>query len=421
MKTLRIITIILIFLMTNSIFASDWSQYLGPDRNSVSNEKGLLRSWPAEGPKVLWTIPLGEGFGGAAVSEGKIYVYDRVEDKTNILRCLDINTGKEEWTFSNEAPGSVSYDGTRAVPTIDGSRIYICDLFGNFHCLDKNTHKILWKTNIWTDFGGTDLPRWAIAQNPLIYKNMVIVASQTPGAGVVAFDKQKGDVIWKTPGLPGVPGYVSPLVVKIKGEDHLIMITAMNFMNRDQKGAITAFDPKTGTQLWTYTKWQCTIPIPNVTVISDNQLFITGGYKAGGTIMEINKNGSSYEVKEIMHAPDYSTHVHPAILYKGYLYGHCSNNEQRDGFVCMDLEGNIKWKTGKKPGFDKGGFILVDDMIISSDGEKMLYLIDPDPTELKVLAKAELLETKQAWAPLALSDGKLIIRDQKQMKCVVVK
>ena len=87
----------------------------------------------------------------------------------------------------------------------------------------------------------------------------------------------------------------------------------------------------------------------------------------------------------------------------------------------MDLNGNIKWKTGKKPFFDKGGMILVDDMIISSDGEKMLYLIGPDPAEFKVLAQAKLLDTKQSWGPLALSDGKLIIRDQKQMKCVVVK
>jgi hypothetical protein len=87
----------------------------------------------------------------------------------------------------------------------------------------------------------------------------------------------------------------------------------------------------------------------------------------------------------------------------------------------MDLSGNINWKTKRKPDFDKGGYILADDMIISSDGEKMLYLIEPTPDEFRVLAQAELLDTKQSWAPLALSDGKLIIRDQKQMKCVLVK
>jgi outer membrane protein assembly factor BamB len=87
----------------------------------------------------------------------------------------------------------------------------------------------------------------------------------------------------------------------------------------------------------------------------------------------------------------------------------------------MVFAGNIKWKTKRKPGFDKGGFILVDDMIISSDGEKMLYLIDPTPAGFKVLAQAELLDTKQSWAPLALSNGMLVIRDQKQMKCILLK
>ena len=138
--------------------------------------------------------------------------------------------------------------------------------------------------------------------------------------------------------------------------------------------------------------------------------------------MQINKNVDSYTVEEILHTKEFETHAHPAILYKGHLYGHCTNNTGKmDGFICMDLDGNIKWKTGKKPFFDKGGMILVDDMIISSDGSKMLFLIDPTPEGFKVLAQAEVLDTKQAWAPLALSDGKLIIRDQKQMKCVVVR
>ena len=117
----------------------------------------------------------------------------------------------------------------------------------------------------------------------------------------------------------------------------------------------------------------------------------------------------------------FGSHAHPAILYKDHLYVHASDVFVRNGFMCMDLKGNIKWQTGKDPGFDKGGFILADDMIISSDGEKMLYLIDPSPEAFKVLAKAELLDTKQSWAPLALSDGKLVIRDQKQMKCILLK
>lgn len=422
MRVARAIAALTIFLLfaANFAYASDWPQYLGPNRNAVSGEKGLLRSWPAEGPKVLWTIPLGEGFGGPAISEGKVYVYDRVEDKTNILRCLDLLTGKEEWTFSNESPGSVSFDGSRSVPTIDGDRIYICDLFGNLNCIDKNTHKALWNKNIWTDFGGKDYPKWAIAQNPLVYENMVIVASQTLEVGLVAYDKQNGNIIWKTPKLPGNESYVTPAIVRISGEDHLTMITAAS-RDGSIKGAVLGYNPKTGDLLWTYEGWQCGIPVPNVTEIGNNQLFVTGGYNAGSALIQIDKSENSYTVKEVMTSKDFLAHVHPAVLYKGYLYGQGTENTVKDGFVCMDLEGNAKWKTIKTPAFDKGGYILVDDMIISSDGEKKLYLIEPNPNEFKVLAEAELLNTKQSWAPLALSDGKLVIRDQGQMKCVLLK
>lgn len=420
MKIVRAITIIFVLLAANPVFASDWPQYLGPDRNAVSSEKGFLRSWPADGPKVLWTIPLGEGYGGPAVSEGKVYIYDRVDNKTNILRCLDFATGKEEWTFSNEAPGSVDHNGTRSTPAIDGNRIYVCDPFGNFHCLDMNTHKVLWQKNIWTDFGGTDLPRWAISQNPLIYQNMVIVASQTDNAGLVAYDKQTGNVIWKTSKLPGSAGYVSPTIVKISEEDHLVMISASGRGNQGA-GAVSGYDPKTGAPLWSYSGFQCRIPVPNVTVLGNNRLFVTGAYRAGAAIIQIEKADNSYSVKVIMTSDEFGSHCHPAILYKDHLYANYTTNEVRDGMVCMDFNGTVKWKTKTDPLFDRGGNILVDDMIINMDGNGTLYLIEPSPDGFKMLASAKLLDTKEAWAPLALSDGKLLIRDQKQMKCIQVK
>jgi outer membrane protein assembly factor BamB len=420
MKITGLILFILIFFASIKIQASDWPQYLGTERNAVSDEKGLLRIWPKGEPKILWTVPLGEGFGGPAVSEGKVYIYDRVNDKANVLRCFDFNTGKEEWTFSYEAPWSVSYDGSRTVPTIDENRIYISDAFGNFHCIDKNTHKPLWKKNFWSDFSKVEIPMWAIAQNPLVYKNKVIIASQTKEAGIVAYDKVNGEIIWKTPALPGSAGYVSPIIVKINNEDHMVMISATR-PEGPGNGAVMGFDPETGKPLWSYDGWKCKTPVPNVTETGNNSLFVTGGYLSGGALIQIIKKGNSFEVKEIMFSKEFGTHVHPAIFYKGHLYSQGTNNQVRNGFMCMDLKGNIKWKTGKNPNFDKGGFILADDMIISSDGEKILYLIEPTPDEFRVLAKAELLDTKQAWAPLALSDGNLLIRDQKQMKCVKVK
>jgi len=414
MKKHVAMTILLVLIISSLSFGSDWPQYLGPNRNAISTETGIKRSWPAEGPEVLWTSPLSEGFGGPAISNGKVYVLDRIGNEKDILRCLDLATGKEEWTFSYEAPGQVDRPGSRSVPTIEGKYIYTCGPFGHVHCIDLDTHKAVWAKNIWTDFGGEDVPRWGIAQNPLIYGDFVILASQTQKAGVVAYSKLKGTVEWASSALPGSPGYVSPALLSIANEPHLVMIPA--------NGSVLGMDPETGKVLWSYEGWQCRIPVPNVTEIGGGQIFITGGYQAGSAMIKVTKEQGEFVAKELFKTDEFGTHVHPAILYKGYLYGHCSTNETRDGLVCMDLNGKIMWKTGRTPLFDKGGFILVDELFLSIDGNKgFLYLLEPNPTGFKELAKAKLLEPGTNWAPLALTDGKLLIRDQKQIKCVAVR
>ncbi|MEK7994892.1 MAG: hypothetical protein AAB403_13895, partial [Planctomycetota bacterium] len=219
---------------------------------------------------------------------------------------------------------------------------------------------------------------------------------------------------------PGRVGYVSPMIVKIAGGDHVVMISAG--ARGGPSGVVVGIDPKTGKTLWTYEGWSCQIPVPNVTEIGDGRLFITGGYRAGSAMIKVEKAGDSFAVTEVYKTPDFGTHVHPAILYKGHLYGQCTTNETRDGMVCMDLDGKVKWKTGSSPLFDKGGSVLADGLILSLDGkEGILYLIEPDPAGFKRLASAKLLNGPECWEPLTLVDGKLLIRDQEQMKCVVVR
>jgi hypothetical protein len=182
-------------------------------------------------------------------------------------------------------------------------------------------------------------------------------------------------------------------------------------------------DPGNGKTLWSYQGWQCRTPVPNVTAIGDGRLFITGGYHSGAAMIKIEKENGTFTVTEVYTTQEFGTHVHSAIHYNGHLYAHCTDNTGRkDGMVCMDLDGNVKWKTGKEPAFDKGGFILADGLILSVDGIKgILYLIKPDPEGFKELDSAKLLDTNQCWAPFALSHGKLLIRDKKQMKCVNVR
>ncbi|MCK4294989.1 MAG: PQQ-binding-like beta-propeller repeat protein [Planctomycetes bacterium] len=432
----RLVLMVPMVMMVSCGVRADWPQYLGPNRNANSPETGLLRSWPPNGPKVLWTFPLGAGYGAAAISQAKVYVLDRIGNEKDILRCIDLLSGEEQWSYAYAAPGRVSHGGSRSVPAIDDDYIYTCGSFGDIHCFNKRTHKVIWKKNVWKDFGGGRVPMWAISQNPLIYADSLILASQTEEAGVVAYDKATGNVKWASPALPGKVGYVSPAIINIEGEDQLVMITACSRSaapdgrsgrrrgpsDEYALGAVLAMDPKTGKTLWAYEGWQCRIPVPNVTEIGDGRLFITGGYEAGSAMIKIEKNDAKFGVTELYKTDDFGTHTHPPILYNGHLYAHCTTNTRRDGMVCMDLDGNVKWKTGRSPVFDKGSFILVDGLILSVDGVVgILNLIEPTPKGFRTLASAKLLDTKECWGPLALSDGKLVIRDQEQMKCVVVR
>ena len=428
------ISVVIVLVCITNIYAQDWPQYLGPDRNSTSPQTGILHSWPQNGPEVLWTVDVGIGFGGPVVKDGKVYLLDRENEVGDNLRCFDLSSGKELWNFSYEAPGSVMFPGSRSVPTLDGDYVYSCGHNGDLYCININTHKPVWNKNVWTDFGGAEIPRWAITQNPLIYGDLLILAAQAPQAGVVAYEKLNGKVKWNTPPL-GPVGYVSPAIVKVGGVDHVVMVTAAAGRRGEigTGGKVVGIEPRTGKILWEYTNWQCRIPVPSAFDAGEDRVLITGGYEAGAAMLKVEKKADgSYGVTELYKNADFGAHTKPPLFYNGYFYAQYTTNERRDGLVCMSMDGQIMWETKREPTFSKGSMILADGLILATDGNKTLYLIEPDPSEFKPLASAELLvaETSndsmasrfgtQNWAPIALADGKLLIRDQSRLKCVKV-
>jgi outer membrane protein assembly factor BamB len=413
---------LLVTLSAAWALAADWPGYLGPRRDGTSTEKGLLRAWPKEGPKVLWTAGVGIGFGGPVVSGGKVYLLDRDDAVGDKLRCLDLASGKELWSFAYEAPGKFDHPGSRTTPAVDGTSVYTFGPLGNLYRIDTTTHKPVWNKNVWKDFGGEQLPRWALTQNPLIYRDLVIVASQTSQAGVVAYDKLTGELKWKSPALPGAAGYVSPSIVKVGGDDHLVMVMAARGFGRSASGgSVNGLDPLSGKVLWTYSNWQCGIPVPHAVDAGEGRVLITGGYSAGAAMIKVQRAADgTYGVTELFKNIDFGAHTQPPILYKDHFYVQYTINERSDGLVCMTMDGKVRWKTGDEPPFNKGGAVLADGLLLAVDGNTKLYLIEPDPAGFKPLANAVLLEPGENWAPIALVDGKLLIRDQKQLKCVQV-
>ncbi len=404
------------------VFAADWPGYLGPRRDGTSTEKGLLRAWPKEGPKVLWTIPLGGGYGGPAVSGGKVYVLDRDDAVGDKLRCLDLATGKELWSFAYGAPGRYDHPGSRTTPAVDGDIVYTFGPAGNLHAVSTKTQKPVWSKNVWTEFGGGSLPRWALTQNPLVYRNLLIVGVQTSQTSVAAYDKLTGELKWTSPVLDGAPGYVSPSIVKVGAEDHLVMILAAKGFGRSAGGGgVNGLDPLSGKALWKYTNWQCGIPVPHAVDAGEGRVLVTGGYSAGAAMIKVQKAADgTYNVTELFKNINFGAHTQPPILHKDHFYVPYTINERSDGLVCMTMTGEVRWKTGDEPPFNKGGAVLADGLLLSVDGNTKLYLIEPDPSGFKPLASAVVLEPGENWAPIALVDGKLLIRDQKQMKCLQV-
>jgi outer membrane protein assembly factor BamB len=203
-------------------------------------------------------------------------------------------------------------------------------------------------------------------------------------------------------------------------------------------GKVVGIDPHNGKILWEYTNWSCGIPVPNAVDAGEGRVLVTGGYQAGAAMIKIEKKADgTYSATELYKNPDFGAHTQPPVLYNGYFYAQCSTNESKNGLVCMSINGQVKWKTGRSPLFDKGGSILADGLLLSTDGSTKLYLIEPDPSAFKPIASAELLKeggtgsgndqlalkvggATQNWAALALVNGKLLIRDQSRLICVKV-
>jgi outer membrane protein assembly factor BamB len=410
-------------LSIHASVSADWPWIYGPRRDHTSDQKGLLRTWPKEGPQVLWSVPMGPGFGGAAIDDGKVYVLDRDEKVGDTLRVFDLASGKQLWTFAYDAPGSFMFAGSRTTPTLDGDHVYTVGPMGDLYAINIISRKPSWRKNIWKDFGGgSELPRWAIVQNPLIYGDLLIVAPQTSEAGVVAYDKGTGVLRWKSAALSGLPGYVTPSIVKVSGEDHLVMITGSVGRGRTARdGSVNGLDPRTGKVLWTYTNWQCPIPVPSAVDAGQGRVLITGAYAAGTAMIKVEKKSdASYAVSELYKNPDFGAHTQPPVLLGDHFYSHYTINERSDGLVAMSMDGQIKWKTDQQPPFVRGGMILADGLLLMSDGDTKLYLVEPTPTGFKPLASAVILESGDNWAPLALVDGKLLVRGQKELKAFQV-
>jgi outer membrane protein assembly factor BamB len=404
--------LIAIFTTSSWAKAADWPRFAGPRGDCTAPDTGLMEEWPAEGPRELWKVSVGRGFGGVAVKDGEVYILDRELGKSDILRCLDLAGGEEKWRISYDAPGKISVPGSRSHPAVDDKYVFIFSPFGELRCVDRKARKVVWTKTTMTEYQA-EKPTWAFTQCPLLHADNVIVAPVGRKATAVAFNRDTGEVAWESGKVSGHAGYASPMLANIGGVDQVLILTTTS---------TAGLDAGSGTILWSTDAWQCKIPIASPVHLKDGLVFVTGGYGAGCAMFQVTKNKAGFDVSTVFKNMNCNCQIHQPVLYKDHLYLNGNDKSKKHGFICIDLKGNLRWRTERSPGFDWGGVLLADDMIYTVDGTTGdLCMVKPDPFGYKEAGRARFLSGQQIWGTIAMADGKILLRDQSQLKCVDVR
>jgi len=380
-------------------------QWRGENRSGVYNEKGLLKSWAAEGPQLLWHYNgLGEGHSSVAIDAGKIYVTGMTGDIGN-LYVLDLNgnlLNKKE--YGKE--WSESYNGSRGTVTVDNGKLYIASGAGYLICMNQNTLDILWKKDIQADFGAENI-KWGIAESPLIVGEKIIF---TPGGkeyNVVALNKNDGSLIWSCAGEGDLSAYCSPLYIGDQQAPQVVTMTADH---------ILGIDIATGKKLWSYEQKNRWSVHANTPVYSDNMLLCTSGYGQGSVMLRLINGGRN--VEKVWFSSDLDNRIGAMVKIGDYAYGSGDNNKF---WFC------VNWKTGEIKYKDKTIAIGVT----IADGDGMLYcysdkgemaLVKATPEKFDLVSKFSItLGTDQHWAHPVIHNGVLYVRHGDTLMAYKVK
>ncbi|MFC1463079.1 PQQ-binding-like beta-propeller repeat protein, partial [Verrucomicrobiota bacterium] len=374
-----------------------------------------------------------------AVSKGEVYVMDRSGRRKDILLVLDLQTGKERWRFSYDAYGRLGTDGgSRTVPTVHNGYVYTMGPMGHLHCIDRKTHKAMWSRNIVREFGGWGLPRtlrytsprWGVTQHPLVYRDTVLAAPHRIDAGIVAFDIKTGKTKWRSSDIGlHIFGHVSPSLVTLSGVNQVIMV-ANKDNGMDPPAIVSGVDAATGKLLWqVFTPGKYNVPMPSPVPVGNDRLFVTGGYTIGCLGLDVARDGPAWTARYGFKDNDNcSALIHTPVFYKGHLYAQsfdAYHSKENNGLTCLDTDGKLQWKTGPKETFDYGNLLIADGMIYVINGESgEISLVEATPAGYKLLARHDVVPDegqRRIWAPMALANGKLIIRDNTRLVCLDVR
>jgi outer membrane protein assembly factor BamB len=389
-------------------FANDWPQFLGPTRNGTYTGPALTASWPKNGPPILWQRKVDQGFSGPAVASGKLILFHRIENKETV-ECLNAETGKSLWSFDYPTAYRDDFgfdEGPRATPSISDDHVYTYGAEGVLTCLNLASGKKIWGLDAKKEFHA---PKgfFGIACSPLVEGDAVILNIGGEGAGIVAFDKLTGKILWKATGDQA--SYSSPVAATINNRRYLFVLTLANFV---------ALDPANGKTLFQYPfrppiRASVTAAAP---LVVDDEVFLSASYGLGAVLLKITPNGP----QKIWSGDDIlSNHYATCVFLNGFLYG--IHGRTDPGFEppaslrCVELKtGKVRWQ---QQAFGAATLTLAGDQLFILTEKGELIRAPATPSAFKPLDRAQVLPT-QVRAHPALANGLFYARSKDRLVCL---
>lgn len=380
-------------LIASIVAGADWPQFRGPNRDGISPEAAVLKSWPASGPKVLWKAPLGEGYSQVVSAKGRLYTLAQ-QGEEQVAIAFDGATGKRLWRTRidgeyNDGQG----DGPRSTPTVDGDMVYALSAHGKLAALRTANGQVAWQHDLRAEYGANP-PQWGVSTSPLVEGKLLIV--NVGGAGnksIVAFDKTNGKVVWTSQGDGA--GYSAPIAITVRGVRQVIVFTA---------DAILSISPEDGRLFWR-SGWKTDYDVNAATPIflAPDKLFVSSGYGTGSALLQINRTN----VAEVWRSRGMKNQFSSSVLHDGVLYGF-------DDATLKAIDAATGKERWKQRGFGHGSLILAGGHLIVLSDRGKLALVQATPEEYRELGNAQVIEGK-CWTSPSLADGRLYVRNEEQL------
>jgi outer membrane protein assembly factor BamB len=396
--------------------AADWPQWRGPQRNGVSKETGLLKEWPKDGPKLIWQMKdIGDGYSTPAVVGDRIYVLSNKGKDDEFVQARAVKDGAQIWSRRLGKCGpnqGMDYPGARSTPTVDGDLLYALGSDGDLACVKIADGAEVWRKSLRSDFDGKP-GMWAYSESPLIDGDMLVGTPGGKDATLVALDKKKGDVVWKS----AVPGgddaaYASIIVVEAGGVKQYVQLLA--------KGLV-GVDAKTGKFLWRYDKIVGSIPANIPTPVAQDAYVYGATVSGGGGLVKLNVEKDEVKAESIYNNKDLPNYIGGSVRVGDYLYG--TNAKE---LVC------VEFKTGKVLWHEKcvgpSSVCYADGCLYIHGDTGDMALVEATPDAYREKGRFKLPDQpehaknmEKAWAYPIVANGRLYVRDLGSLWCYDVK